>query len=604
MKRALLSLVAVTLTLIASRASAQINPVPPVMNFQGRLTRADGTPVPDGNYTIRFSLHTAATGGTEKWNQVFTDVPIRNGIIAILIGLLVPPIFDDDLWLEIKLGNNQPLAPRQRLATVPYAFKANRVADGAITTSSLANSAVTGAKIAPGTITLSNLATGLLDFWRLTGNSGTTSNNFLGTLDNQPLILKVNDRRAMRYAFKEDTSVAGFEYRTINVLGGASVNEIGANVLGATIAGGGQDYHTLSDNPNRVLDNFGTVGGGAGNTAGGPYATVAGGYKNSAENEYSVVSGGRMNVASSTAATVIGGSDNIASGSYSAVLGGFDNEATGAYSVAMGRHAKANHTAFFIFNTNLGDFSSTASNQFLIWADAGVGIGTNNPRALLDVSGNAHFALDVGIGTTNPLTKLHVVGSLHLEGTTQDISVPPGNNLQVGHYDGTTFTERIRMDGQGHVGINDTNPTYRLELPNIASDGDGRARANRWDTYSSGRWKHNVMPIENALEKVLRMRGVMFDWNLENGGAHDIGFVTEEVGQVVPELVSWEEKGKTAFGMAYDRVTALLVEAIKAQQKQIKARDAQIKRLETDNATREARLQALEEAVCALTERK
>lgn len=583
-----------------NQVCAQIAPAPRMMQFQGKLIRPDGSPVPNGNYPMRFSLWDAASGGTEKWSQTLPNVPVHNGIIAVLIGLLTANTFDGDRWLEIKIGVNAPLSPRQQVVSVAYAMKANSVADGAITSASIANGTITGADIADGSLSAAKFGPNILNplAWLLNGNSGTNPpTQFLGTTDDQPLVIKVNNARAMRYRYVEDTSVGGFEYRAINILGGSEINSIGNGVKGATIAGGGRDYFTFTDNPNSVTADFGTISGGLGNTVSGPYAVVSGGSDNSARNEWTTIAGGDDNIASSSFATVSGGGNNTASGFYSTVIGGYNNEASGAYSTAMGRNSRALHTGSFVFNNNLGTFTSTANNQFLIRADGGVGIGTSSPNALLDVSGNAHFASKVGIGTTNPLTMLHVEGSLHLSGTTQDISTDVGNNLQIGHYDGTTFTERILMDGTGHVGINDSSPTYRLELPNIASDGEGRARANRWDTYSSGRWKHNVVPIEDALGKVLRMRGVMFDWNPEHGGTRDIGFVAEEVGNVIPELVSWEVPGKAALGMAYDRVTALLVEAVKSLKKEkddLRAqKDAEISELKT-------RMESLEAAVRAL----
>jgi hypothetical protein len=118
------------------------------------------------------------------------------------------------------------------------------------------------------------------------------------------------------------------------------------------------------------------------------------------------------------------------------------------------------------------------------------------------------------------------------------------------------------------IGMGVTQPGFRLDLPNIGN-ADGRGRANAWVTYSSARWKENVQPIENALDTIMSMRGVSFDWKPEHGGAHDIGFVAEEVGAIVPEIVTWEEDGEWAQGLAYDRITALAVEAIKEQQGQI-----------------------------------
>jgi hypothetical protein len=46
--------------------------------------------------------------------------------------------------------------------------------------------------------------------------------------------------------------------------------------------------------------------------------------------------------------------------------------------------------------------------------------------------------------------------------------------------------------------------------------------------------------------------------------------IAEEVGQVVPEVVSFEQNGKDARGVDYSRLTALLIEAVKQQQREIR----------------------------------
>src|SRR5690349_14167012 len=95
MNRTFLAGIAVLLMLLVPvTIFAQVTQVPNGMNFQGRLTRPDGTPVPDGNYSLRFSLWDAASGGTERWNQTIASVPVRNGIIAVLIGLFAPSDFN------------------------------------------------------------------------------------------------------------------------------------------------------------------------------------------------------------------------------------------------------------------------------------------------------------------------------------------------------------------------------------------------------------------------------------------------------------------------------------------------------------------------------
>ncbi|MDW7996879.1 MAG: tail fiber domain-containing protein, partial [Bacteroidota bacterium] len=134
----------------------------------------------------------------------------------------------------------------------------------------------------------------------------------------------------------------------------------------------------------------------------------------------------------------------------------------------------------------------------------------------------------------------------------------------------TDGTERMRVANStynGYVGIGDTDPAFRVELPNVG-DPSGRGRANSWVTYSSMRWKDEIRPIENALDKVLRLRGYNFRWKPEYGGTEDIGFIAEEVAGVVPEVVSYEPDGQVG-GMDYSRLVALLVEAMKQQQQEI-----------------------------------
>jgi len=134
----------------------------------------------------------------------------------------------------------------------------------------------------------------------------------------------------------------------------------------------------------------------------------------------------------------------------------------------------------------------------------------------------------------------------------------------------TNGTERMRIansTNNGYVGIGVTAPAFRLELPNIANPA-GRGRANSWLTYSSLRWKEDIRPLENALDKVMQLQGYSFRWKPEYGGTPDIGFLAEEVARVVPEVVSYEPDGQVA-GMDYSRLVALLVEAVKEQQREI-----------------------------------
>ena len=95
-------------------------------------------------------------------------------------------------------------------------------------------------------------------------------------------------------------------------------------------------------------------------------------------------------------------------------------------------------------------------------------------------------------------------------------------------------------------------------------------------TASSRELKENITPIDNALDKISQIEGVYF--NLKTGDPEDrqIGFIAEDVDQIMPELVD----GDGPALMSYDRVPALTVEAIKelAQMiKELKAENEQLK---------------------------
>ncbi|MCH7677379.1 tail fiber domain-containing protein, partial [candidate division KSB1 bacterium] len=107
---------------------------------------------------------------------------------------------------------------------------------------------------------------------------------------------------------------------------------------------------------------------------------------------------------------------------------------------------------------------------------------------------------------------------------------------------------------------------------------------------SDRRLKKNITTLDHALDKVLNLRGVSFEWKKEGARNRNpqqgvqIGFVAQEVETVVPELVKTDSEGYKS--VAYANVTALLVEAVKGQQKtiaeqntQLKAQNAQLKEL-------------------------
>jgi hypothetical protein len=120
-------------------------------------------------------------------------------------------------------------------------------------------------------------------------------------------------------------------YGAPNLIGGAPVNFVSSGVAGATIGGGGATNYFNAVYANGVSGSFGTVGGGASNTAGND-ATVAGGEYNLAAGANAAIGGGLFNTNYGYGGAIGGGSDNsipLYSDFYATVSGGSGNLAEG-----------------------------------------------------------------------------------------------------------------------------------------------------------------------------------------------------------------------------------------------------------------------------------
>lgn len=114
--------------------------VPPGFNIQGRLTDSNGVNR-EGNYSMKFTLYDAATGGSSLWTRTYPALTVRNGNFQTVIGDVAgqPAMADvfaagDSRHLEIQVLSGPgvsspelPLVPRQQLVSVPYALRAATV---------------------------------------------------------------------------------------------------------------------------------------------------------------------------------------------------------------------------------------------------------------------------------------------------------------------------------------------------------------------------------------------------------------------------------------------------------------------------------------------
>jgi hypothetical protein len=101
---------------------------------------------------------------------------------------------------------------------------------------------------------------------------------------------------------------------------------------------------------------------------------------------------------------------------------------------------------------------------------------------------------------------------------------------------------------------------------------------------SDGRKKDNVSDIKNALNGILKLRGVTYTWNNKKEsdigyGKTEIGVIAQEVEKVFPEVVKYMED-VDEYSVSYGNITAILIEAIKEQHSIITRQNDRLEKIE------------------------
>ena len=243
-------------------------------------------------------------------------------------------------------------------------------------------------------------------------------------------------------------------------------------------------------------------------------------------------------------------------------------------------------------NTHVLDFglSSTSTFSWLQARDRGnyatlynlafnpiggnVGIGTSSPNSTLTV-GNSTGSIPGEI-SINPAYTSNEGGQINirksLNGSTADWVIDQygttSSDARLRIFNSISEANGITIMENGNIGMGSLTPSVRLQVA-------GDIIANSIAGSSDLRFKTNITPIENPLQKVLQLRGVNFDWNKNAfpersfSESKAIGFIAQEVEKILPEVVQTEKNAEGYKSVQYDKVVALLVEAIKEQQKQI-----------------------------------
>jgi hypothetical protein len=266
-----------------------------------------------------------------------------------------------------------------------------------------------------------------------------------------------------------------------NVIAGGNGNLMGSVILAGTISGGRSNLNGFNLNQPTISGGFanaiksggdyGVIAGGALNTNAGFISTILGGQNNLIDafadhsiisgggnnritgsqllSVYSAIGGGQFNTVQTNGSySTIGaglGNTIVANALYATIPGGLSNSAAGISSFAAGQHAQALHNGTFVWaDANTANFSSSSSNQFLIRAAGGVGIGVTNPSVALEVAGTIKAAsFSIGSSSTVVNFSADLLDGIDSSGfwkTTGNSGTIPGT-----HFLGTTDNQPVEI---------------------------------------------------------------------------------------------------------------------------------------------------------------
>ncbi len=237
------------------------------------------------------------------------------------------------------------------------------------------------------------------------------------------------------------------------------------------------------------------------------------------------------------------------------------------------------------------------------------------------VGGRNYFGGNVGIGTNEPQAPIHVVKDVGTVKIGADDSFAKARITFEDSSDDDSYIEkldegklRIRVGGPvtrmtitsaGDVGIGTQSPGERLQVNgNIQATGNVFASCGTL-SCSDARYKKNLEPLQDALEKLDALQAVSYDWKREDFPEHQfseerqVGLIAQQVRDVLPEVVHENRDGYLAVD--YGRLTPLLVEAVKELSEDVQSKDAQLRAQQAEMNALEARLDRMETLVDRLS---
>ena len=226
---------------------------------------------------------------------------------------------------------------------------------------------------------------------------------------------------------------------------------------------------------------------------------------------------------------------------------------------------------------NVVTFTKGDSSTFTVTIGTGSG-GGGIASVVVDTTPQLGGNLDLNAKTISGSGAINFVGSVNaISGSfTGPVSASAINTLGVnvsgdvtavsGSFTGPVSSSAINTLGvsvSGNITAVSGSFTGPVSASAINASGDITAFFS-----SDERLKDNVTPIESALDKLNQIGGYEFDWNSDSEhSGHDVGVIAQEIEKVLPEVVVTRGSGYKA--VRYEKIVALLIQALKEQQSQI-----------------------------------
>ena len=230
----------------------------------------------------------------------------------------------------------------------------------------------------------------------------------------------------------------------------------------------------------------------------------------------------------------------------------------------LGPSGNVNITSGSGYNTAGGNINITAG-QTSCWALTG------NSHSDVNIQGGANL-----VAADAASINLYGGGTVGVGCPTANAN---GGNLIIKSGIGTgTGTQGNIQLLNGNVGIGTAAPSSKLEVcGNVRVIGtivaSGAITTSAISCPSDFRYKKNITAIVHPMQKLMLINGVNYKWktnefpDMNFNDKIQTGFIAQDLEKIFPEMVFTDERGYKSID--YSRLTPILVETIKEQQKQI-----------------------------------